>query len=334
MIFQLSTKQIREIEHILGVGFYKKRPPYFRAKFYFDDHLSRISVLPIKPGYQDMIDFFDPIRTAYNNKLAGKKVDAGRVSINVSLYNEMRATLPKFLDTMEAKVRPKISDNENILKFLYFSDRNVFNKGSESEQLLTMDNWVLRFHDYPVLVTEEGEVSTWVENLNKLYHTKDTIKTVIIDDHTTLDELRDLCFDGTIQNFGTLLTLHSAEANKILDCYDTNLLKPDKSDPEKYKVNQFPMILQAGKITTSIDGVYVTKGAVVTDNRKNASGVWVWLSMTVPTVKPDYAKFIAGLSSEENKVPALGPEYAKYYNAMFDDDTAEGKLKITVKKRK
>ncbi len=327
------AKEVRELNNIISTAYSVRSHPFYRCKSYFDDYLKRLGILPVKIGYQPLIDRFTIVNVAYNNKLTGKKVDLGRITMGVSYYDEMRAQLPAFMDSMEAKVRPLVNNDKTILDFLYFTNRKELTKGPESDQLSNMDNWILRFHDYPVLNDEELEITSWVTKLKVLWATKDTKKTVLVDDRSSLEELRYLCFDAILQNLGTLLTMHSSDINKILDCHNTKLLKPNEADPERYLVNQFPMYVYLNQITTSIEGAFVKDGAVIFDNSKNSSAAWVWLSVTTPTGKADYAILVEANSTKEIKNRILGPEKALYLNCMFVDIALIGKLKITVKKK-
>jgi hypothetical protein len=333
-MYKATKKDIRKLTKILSSAYTHDRNPYYRCASYFDDHLLNLGVLPIKTGYQPMIDLFGPRNLAYKNKLTGKRVDAGRVTLGVSLYDEKRATFPMFANQLQSKVSVKVDGNVDTLTFLYFFNRGVFTEGSEGDQLITMDDWVLRFADYPVLVDEQTEASEWVAALKLLYATKDVKKTVLVDDRSTLEELRYLCFDAVIQNCGSLLKLHSNDLSKVTVCFNPNLLSPNEFDPERYLVNQFPMLINPGEITTSIEGTYTKTGSVVFDNSKNNSSAWVWLSATSPSIKADYAIEIPAHSVHEITNQMLGPGLAMYLNVLFMDATLTGKLKITVKKTK
>ncbi len=333
-MYKPTQKEIRKLIKIITTGYSPSRNSFYRCVSYFDDHESKIGVLPIKPGYQPMIDLFGPRNLAYKNKLTGKRVDTGRVTLGVSLYDEERAKFPAFANKMQAKVSVKVDGNVNTLTYLYFLNRGVFTEGSEGDQLITMDDWVIRFADYPILVDEQAEVLAWVAALKLLYATKDVKKTVVVDDRSTLDELRYLCFDAIIQDCGSLLKLHSNDLSKVTVCFNPNLLTPNETDPDHYLVNQFPMYLAGGLITTSIEGAFTKNGAVVFDNSKNNSSAWVWLSATSPSIKADYAIEIPAHSTREITNQILGPEKAMYLNAVFMDGTLIGKLKITVKKTK
>ena len=106
--------------------------------------------------------------------------------------------------------------------------------------------------------------------------------------------------------FGDTFKLHSDDLRPVLICYDTNKLDAITYNPENYLKNEYPIDLTAGNISTSIDGSYVPHGVVNINNKKNSSGIWVWLSVTIPGIKSDYAKFVPAFSSANIDVPNLG----------------------------
>jgi len=333
-MYELNASERRLITHIMVSLFNNKKVPTKRVIDFIVDYIARLSQDPIPAEYLPYIALITPYLEALRAIVSSKKTKKGMVTEEVSLFDEKMLELPALLTNLESKARLAYPGDEITMKFLLFTDREAFRIGGQQEQLDTLNGWLLRIETKTLIPDVLTEAKDWVHDTSLLLSTK-------VAGHggvrgATLSEtaLRINAFSAMRETFGDLYSEHAKDLRVILTLYNPNLLKHDKSDPDKFLSNQFPMILGAGLITTSIDGTYVPKGSVITDNKKNISGVWTWLSMTAPTSKPDYAKFTAGGTSGENSVLDLGPKYAKYYNAMFDDTKAIGSLKITVKKRK
>ena len=333
-MYELNASERRLLAHIMISLFNKKSVPTKRVIDFIVDYIARLSEDPIPAEYLPYIALITPHLAALRAIVASKKTKLGIVTEEVSLFDEKMLQLPALLNDLESKARQGYPNDEITMKFLLFTDREAFRIGGQQEQLDTLNGWLLRLATKPLIPIVLSEATTWVHDTSLLLTTKVTGHGGVRKATLSETALRINAFSAMRQTFGDLYSEHAQDLRVVLTLYDPNKLKHDKSDPDRYLSNQFPMIMEAGKITTSIDGTYVPKGAVITDNRKNKSGVWTWLSMTEPTEKPDYAKFTPAETSEENDVPVLGPKYAKYYNAMFEDHLAEGSLKITVKKRK
>ena len=333
-MYEPTPEERKEFYHIIACLYNSKKLGIVRTFSFLKDSLARLQSQTSTPAKVLMIGRLQAIILVYEDYLSNRNRDKGMVTIDVSIFDEKMLELPSLLNNLESQTRIAIPDNEPVYKFLYFTDRLAFRAGTEDAKIITLDTWLKRLAMRTEIPLVLAQATAWVNDIKLKSSTKLGGKGTVRTDIGKVSAIKDAAFSAMRVNLGELIAEYPDDIREINKCYDTNLLKPDKSDPDRYLSNQFPMILEAGKITTSIDGTYVPKGSVVTDNRKNKSGVWTWLSMTKPTEKPDYAKFTAAETSEENAVPVLGPKYAKYYNAMFEDPLAEGKLKITVKKRK
>ena len=332
-IYYPTTKEKSELYHLIAC-LYNVDLPISRTFSFLKDSLVRLQSLKSTPFTVILIARLLAIISVYEEYLSNRNRDIGMVTINVSILNEKMLELTPLLDNLESQTRLAILNNDAVYKFLYFTDRVAFRIGNEDDKLITFKTWIKRLAMRTEIPLVLEQATTWVDDLILKSSTKIGGKGVVYDDRGKVKAIKEAALSAMRVNLGELITEYPDDLREVLKCFDAKKLKPDKKNPERYKINQFPMDLTAGAIFSSLDGTYVPKGIVITDNKKNSSGVWTWLSMTEPTVKPDYAKFTAGGAIGENTVPDLGPKYAKYYNAMFDDPTAEGYLKITVKKRK
>ncbi len=331
---ELNAEQRKILFHIVVSLFNNKKTPTKRVVEFLVDYVLRLSKDPIPAAYLPFIALINPHLANLRALASGKKTKQGMVTVDVSLFDNKWKELPSKLNLWDAETIIAYPGDEITRKFLYFTDRMVFRVGTQEEKMEILNSMLERMATRPLIPNAITDATAWVHDLGTKLSTKGSEKMSV--KGATLDEttIREQAFSAMRKNFGETFKLYSDDLRPLLTLYDTNKLKRDAFNPARFLKNQYPVPITAGNISTSIDGNYVPHGVVVVDNSKNPFGIWVWLSVTVPGLKADYAKYIAEFSSDTFDVPQLGPEGAQYFNVKSDIPTAEGEIKITVKPRK
>lgn len=333
-MYDLNAEQRKVLYHIVVSLFNNKKTPTKRVIDFLVDYILRLSKDPIPAAYLPFIALITPFLAQLRALVSSKKTKKGLVTVDVSAFDTQWGGLSKKLNGWEAVTRIAYPDDEDTYSFLYFTDRKVFRVGNQDEIMDVLHGWEERLALRPLIPTVLTEATAWITLLGTKLSTKSTEKMSVVGATLTENTIRENAFSAMRKNFGDTFKLYSDDLRPLLTLYNTNKLERDAYNPARFLKNQYPVSITAGNISTSIDGEYVPHGVVTVDNKKNAFGIWVWLSVTVPGLKADYAKYVAEFSAEIFDVPQLGPEDAQYFNVKSATLSAEGEIKITVKPRR
>ncbi len=330
-MYKLTAAERKMLIHLISKLDYDDDISISSLIAFIKDHLLKISIKPISLEYQIMIDRILLVLDAYRRDLILKSRDKGRVSLDVNAFKRKLKELPALLNKLEAMSRLTPLITEEDLKFLFFTNRAYFIKGSEAEKLIKFNEWIIRINQILGVSDVLTIATNWVEALSLLQTDKSKKKKNVTSDVTKIEVIREDLFVVLRMNFGDLYSIHARDLRNLLFSFNAKLLSPRAKKPGHLLKNESLLEILEGKLTKSLNELIKPSSIIVIDNRNNPEAV-VFISKTFTDTVPDYALKVPKNKLVKVKASIISVYKANIIIAGFRDPKKSGSIKITIRK--
>ncbi|MEI6822622.1 MAG: hypothetical protein WCL51_11870 [Bacteroidota bacterium] len=326
-----EAEEKREFEHLIAVVLKGKGNGIIRSNDFIPDIYTRLCHDPIDAAILPFTVKLAPHVQLLKAGMANRDTDLGIITQFVSKFEKKEKELPKLLDRLQAMTTLAFPDDEDVLKFFFLTDREKLSGGSEGERIVKYNGWLLRMGTKtPTSSAILAEATTWVNALELLSTTKLDDKGDVRFDRTGIDTILTNAYNAVFSIIGGLMELYPGNLTKILIYFNTNLLKPNETNPARVLKDNY-QIQGADELIMNLPQVQSTpKKYIVFDNNTDKD-ITAFKSVNLATEVPDYGILIPKNTRVVKKGSGLGPDDALYFMIAFESLPVKGILKIAVR---
>ena len=332
-----STVTRKILYHIYAVILALFNYPQVSIDAFVQGHLDSLSVEPITPEHQIMIDRIESAFVPYDTGITKKHSDAGQRTTAIVAIKDSKDYILTQLKDIEHDIDTITHNNETIAKEFHFHQKSIYYTGKETEILRYFKESKYNVGANPIYASVLPKVTALVGTIDTKYGVKSGKETSVKRDISELLPLVDPLIKALALNFYELGIENIDNQNAIIDYFPYRDMDVHTKNKELLAPNQFNAIGMQGTFVNLIDVKQEFGDYIEADCRKCPVAIYLWLASEITSVIPLNAQKINAGDRLIFKNTTIGSSTQMYLMVAFAEDvtvTEECKFIITIDKKK